>query len=232
MLSLEDIGWWMWDAISGVAHMHHVEKDPFLHRDLKLQNLLVTGLRRVKVADMGLAVRVQPGRMHHSSGPGTGTPLTMAPQAQDGKYDAAGDVYSWAMCVCLAIQEAFHPATRGIWGKRKVRELLLLVLACARVRLRGVMASTSCWCAPPWSWGGGQVIHHGIDGLQQYPDIGALVSECLHENNMQRPCAVEARDRLCAALLGVRLRTCGHTLSCSAAWRVRLDTEACSRMQC
>jgi serine/threonine protein kinase len=122
MLSLNDIGWWMWDAISGVAHMHHVGKEPVLHRDLTLNNLLVSSHHRVKVADIGVAVT---GINNHSESFRMGSTLTLSPQAEFGIFDPAGDVYAWAMCVCLAVLEAFQPASLATWGKREVRAIRL-----------------------------------------------------------------------------------------------------------
>ncbi len=63
----------------------------------------------VKLGDLGLAKAVADGRTHHSSGAGTGTALTMAPQAfLRGKYDAPGDVYSWAKCICWVVVDALR----------------------------------------------------------------------------------------------------------------------------
>ena len=39
-----------------------------------------------------------------------------------------------------------------------------------------------------------------------FPDLGALLTECTHEDGKQRPGAVEARDRVRAAVLDLTLR--------------------------
>ncbi len=62
----------------------------------------------VKLGDFGLAKAVAAGHTHHSSGAGTGTKSTLSPQAQLGRYDAPGDVYSWAKCMCWAIMDALR----------------------------------------------------------------------------------------------------------------------------
>jgi serine/threonine protein kinase len=62
----------------------------------------------VKLGDLGLAKAVAGGRTHHSSGAGTGTQTTLSPEALRGKYDAPGDVYSWAKCMCWVIMDALR----------------------------------------------------------------------------------------------------------------------------
>ena len=62
----------------------------------------------VKLGDLGLAKAVADGRTHHSSGAGAGTHTTLSPQALRGKYDAPGDVYSWAKCMCWAVMDALR----------------------------------------------------------------------------------------------------------------------------
>jgi serine/threonine protein kinase len=58
----------------------------------------------VKIGDFGLAKSVDPGRSHLSSNAGTGNQLTKAPEVHlDGHFSAAGDVYSLAMCLCVAV---------------------------------------------------------------------------------------------------------------------------------
>jgi hypothetical protein len=62
----------------------------------------------VKLGDFGFAKAVADGHTHHSSGAGMGTFLTLPPQALHGKYDAPGDVYSWAKCMCWAVMDALR----------------------------------------------------------------------------------------------------------------------------
>jgi hypothetical protein len=40
-----------------------------------------------------------------------------------------------------------------------------------------------------------------------FPDVGALLTECTHEDGGQRPGAAEARDRVRAAVFAATLRT-------------------------
>jgi hypothetical protein len=39
-----------------------------------------------------------------------------------------------------------------------------------------------------------------------FPDLGALLTECTHEDGKQRPGTVEARDRVRAAVFDLTLR--------------------------
>ena len=64
----------------------------------------------VKIGDFGLAKSVDPGRSHLSSNAGTGNQLTKAPEVHlDGHFSAAGDVYSLAMCLCVAVLASQQP---------------------------------------------------------------------------------------------------------------------------
>jgi serine/threonine protein kinase len=155
--TLRVVGWWMCDTVTGLAHMHHSQSEPLLHRDQKPDNLFVsTGPRRmailaaqppggdtagayaapaaapapapapsadgatadgsccwvdvvVKMGDLGLAKWVLEGRSHLSSRAGAGNQATKAPQALlHGNYDAPGDMYAWAKCMCWVIRDALR----------------------------------------------------------------------------------------------------------------------------
>jgi hypothetical protein len=57
----------------------------------------------VKVADLSEARAVDPARTQRWTNSRVGNTLCMAPQAMQGKFNAAGDVYAWAMCMCVAV---------------------------------------------------------------------------------------------------------------------------------
>jgi len=81
------------DAGRGLAAVHDVG---LAHRDVKPSNLLIDGHGQVRVADFGLAVRVEPGGVEAKGG----TEAYMAPEQARGEgVGAAADQY--ALCLCL-----------------------------------------------------------------------------------------------------------------------------------
>jgi serine/threonine-protein kinase len=115
-------------AARGLAYAHRLG---IVHRDLKPTNLLLTDDRIVKIADMGLARRLENGSLTEATikGQALGTPDYMAPeQAEDAT--AAGprsDLYSLGATL-------FHllTATPSIEGSSYIHKLQLLLTAPAR----------------------------------------------------------------------------------------------------
>jgi hypothetical protein len=81
------------EAAAGMTYMH--KSNPvILHRDLKSDNLLVTGDMQIKVADFGLS-RFRSDRKTMTQ---VGTPMWMAPEVIIGeKYTEKADVYSFGI---------------------------------------------------------------------------------------------------------------------------------------
>lgn len=86
------------DAALGMNWLH-CSKPPFIHRDLKTQNLLVDDNWNVKVADFGLShIKKHGERGLRGSYGAIGTPLWMAPEVLQNKpYDESADVYSFGI---------------------------------------------------------------------------------------------------------------------------------------
>jgi serine/threonine-protein kinase len=76
--------------------LEHAQELNMVHRDIKPDNLLLTGKGAVKLADLGLAKATDDDLSLTKTGTGAGTPLYMAPeQARDVKHvDGRSDIYS------------------------------------------------------------------------------------------------------------------------------------------
>jgi len=81
------------DIVSAIAYMHHGN---IIHRDLKLDNVLVTKNRVVKLIDFGLSKRM--GDQLNTNTARIGTSYYMPPEITRGeKYDRSCDIYSFAI---------------------------------------------------------------------------------------------------------------------------------------
>ncbi|NXN72801.1 WNK3 kinase, partial [Himantopus himantopus] len=110
---------WCRQILKGL-HFLHTRTPPIIHRDLKCDNIFITGpTGSVKIGDLGLATlmrtsfaksvigkrsRVQrsppAGRVDASPCPSSvGTPEFMAPEMYEERYDESVDVYAFGMCM-------------------------------------------------------------------------------------------------------------------------------------
>ena len=88
-------------ALKCAAGLGHAHGRRIVHRDVKPENIMITHLGEVKIADLGLAKPTNQDLDLTDSGTGVGTPRYMAPeQARDGKTaDARCDIYSLGCCL-------------------------------------------------------------------------------------------------------------------------------------
>ncbi|XP_077020411.1 serine/threonine-protein kinase WNK4 isoform X2 [Tamandua tetradactyla] len=86
---------WSRQILRGL-HFLHTRVPPILHRDLKCDNVFITGpTGSVKIGDLGLATLKRASFAKSV----IGTPEFMAPEMYEEKYDEAVDVYAFGMCM-------------------------------------------------------------------------------------------------------------------------------------
>ncbi|XP_074513262.1 serine/threonine-protein kinase WNK4-like isoform X3 [Sebastes fasciatus] len=133
---------WSFQILKGLQFLHS-RSPPILHRDLKCDNVFITGpTASVKIGDLGLAT-LKKASFAKSV---IGTPEFMAPEMYEEKYDEAVDVYAFGMCIlematseypyseCQNAAQIYRKVTNGIkpdsFLKVKVPELKEIIEGC------------------------------------------------------------------------------------------------------
>nr|XP_057934118.1 serine/threonine-protein kinase WNK4 isoform X3 [Doryrhamphus excisus] len=136
---------WSRQILKGL-HFLHTRTPPIIHRDLKCDNIFITGpTGSVKIGDLGLAT-LKSASFAKSV---IGTPEFMAPEMYEEKYDEAVDVYAFGMCIlematseypyseCQNAAQIYRKVTSGIkpdsFYKVKVAELKEIIEGCIRM---------------------------------------------------------------------------------------------------
>uniref|UniRef100_A0A3Q3IYT9 non-specific serine/threonine protein kinase n=1 Tax=Monopterus albus TaxID=43700 RepID=A0A3Q3IYT9_MONAL len=136
---------WSQQILKGL-HFLHTRTPPIIHRDLKCDNIFITGpTGSVKIGDLGLAT-LKSASFAKSV---IGTPEFMAPEMYEEKYDEAVDVYAFGMCIlematseypyseCQNAAQIYRKVTSGIkpasFCKVKVPELKEIIGGCIRM---------------------------------------------------------------------------------------------------
>lgn len=136
---------WSRQILKGL-HFLHTRSPPIIHRDLKCDNIFITGpTGSVKIGDLGLATLKRASFAKSV----IGTPEFMAPEMYEEKYDEAVDVYAFGMCIlemttseypyseCQNAAQIYRKVTSGIkpdsFHKVKVPELKEIIEGCIRM---------------------------------------------------------------------------------------------------
>ncbi|XP_029428303.1 serine/threonine-protein kinase WNK4 [Rhinatrema bivittatum] len=136
---------WSRQILKGL-HFLHTRSPPIIHRDLKCDNIFITGpTGSVKIGDLGLAT-LKSASFAKSV---IGTPEFMAPEMYEEKYDEAVDVYAFGMCMlematseypyseCQNAAQIYRKVTSGMkpdsFYKVKVPELKEIIEGCIRM---------------------------------------------------------------------------------------------------
>ncbi|XP_017556055.1 serine/threonine-protein kinase WNK4 [Pygocentrus nattereri] len=136
---------WSHQILKGL-HFLHTRAPPIIHRDLKCDNIFITGpTGSVKIGDLGLAT-LKSASFAKSV---IGTPEFMAPEMYEEKYDEAVDVYAFGMCIlemttseypyseCQNAAQIYRKVTSGMkpdsFFKVRVPELKEIIEGCIRM---------------------------------------------------------------------------------------------------
>ncbi|XP_040548302.1 serine/threonine-protein kinase WNK4 isoform X14 [Gallus gallus] len=136
---------WSRQILKGL-HFLHTRSPPIIHRDLKCDNIFITGpTGSVKIGDLGLATLKRASFAKSV----IGTPEFMAPEMYEEKYDEAVDVYAFGMCMlematseypyseCQNAAQIYRKVTSGLkpssFYKVKVPELKEIIEGCIRM---------------------------------------------------------------------------------------------------
>ncbi|GIY73325.1 hypothetical protein CDAR_531001 [Caerostris darwini] len=113
---------WCRQILKGL-HFLHSRQPPIIHRDLKCDNIFITGTTgAVKIGDLGLATL----KNRSFAKSVIGTPEFMAPEMYDESYNESVDVYAFGMCIlematseypyseCTGPAQIYKKVTNGI----------------------------------------------------------------------------------------------------------------------
>ncbi|KAK2833945.1 hypothetical protein Q5P01_017834 [Channa striata] len=137
---------WSFQILKGLQFLHS-RCPPVLHRDLKCDNIFITGpSASVKIGDLGLATLKKASFVKSV----IGTPEFMAPEMYEEKYNEAVDVYAFGMCIlematyeypyseCQNAAQIYRKVTSGIkpdsFFKVQVPELKEIIEGCIRTK--------------------------------------------------------------------------------------------------
>ncbi|XP_051531630.1 serine/threonine-protein kinase WNK2 isoform X2 [Myxocyprinus asiaticus] len=133
---------WCRQILKGL-HFLHTRTPPIIHRDLKCDNIFITGpTGSVKIGDLGLATLKRTSFAKSV----IGTPEFMAPEMYEEHYDEAVDVYAFGMCMlematseypyseCQNAAQIYRKVTSGVkpasFGKVTVPEIKEIIGEC------------------------------------------------------------------------------------------------------
>ncbi|KAG5275007.1 hypothetical protein AALO_G00142550 [Alosa alosa] len=135
---------WCRQILKGL-HFLHTRGPPIIHRDLKCDNIFITGpTGSVKIGDLGLATLKRASFAKSV----IGTPEFMAPEMYEEHYDEAVDVYAFGMCMlematseypyseCQNAAQIYRKVTSGVkpasYSKVAVPEIKEIIGECIR----------------------------------------------------------------------------------------------------
>lgn len=98
------------DISNGLVYLHDENDPPIIHRDLTARNVLLNeDSSRAKIADLGNARMIEPGRVSGTLSMNPGTLVYMPPEAcrESAFYDSSLDIFSFGHLALYAIIQVF-----------------------------------------------------------------------------------------------------------------------------
>ncbi|RXM31083.1 hypothetical protein EOD39_7293 [Acipenser ruthenus] len=151
---------WCRQILKGL-HFLHTRTPPIIHRDLKCDNIFITGpTGSVKIGDLGLATLKRASFAKSV----IGTPEFMAPEMYEEKYDESVDVYAFGMCMlematseypyseCQNAAQIYRRVTSGVkpgsFDKVAIPEVKEIIEGCIRQN-KDESQQTLSYSSPP-----------------------------------------------------------------------------------
>ena len=97
------------DVTKGLVHLHNM-KPPIVHRDLTAGNVLLNkDSLRAKIADLGNARMIEPGKLSRTLSKNPGTQVYMPPEStgENPEYDSSLDIFSFGHLALYVFIQVF-----------------------------------------------------------------------------------------------------------------------------
>ena len=97
------------DVTKGLVHLHCSMKPSIVHRDLTTCNVLLDDSLKAKIADLGNARMIEPGKLSKTLSKNPGTQVYMPPEAAwvNPAYDSSLDIFSFGHLALYTVTEVF-----------------------------------------------------------------------------------------------------------------------------
>jgi hypothetical protein len=215
------------DVAAGLAYLHSSDNKPvILHRDIKSSNILLDSDNRARVADVGLARRMEAGASQ-TAGLGTFEYMDRA-YFDSGRYTPGSDVFSFGVVLLELLTGEAAMNSRNNVPMLHARVSSSLYQQAAGAYTMGTIADKSAdWASPV---------------VEQF---GTLAMDCINSTVSSRPTSLEAAKRLSSMISPIpqradsykeciicmnatrrtRLRPCCHVLYCEGCAEMALCAE-------
>ena len=97
------------DVTRGLVHLHDNMQPPIVHRDLTTRNVLLVESLKAKIADLGNARMIEPGKLSKTLSNSPGTHVYMPPETGGDKpsYSSSLDIFSFGHLALYTVTQVF-----------------------------------------------------------------------------------------------------------------------------